>query len=86
MRDVRVVLIGGTSNAGKSTVARVVADRLGFGCRSTDRLAKHPGRPWPTPGQDTPAHVVRHHQSLTVHQLPTSVLDHYARPWPVSKR
>lgn len=43
VRDVRVVLIGGTSNVGKSTVAQVVAERLGFECLSTDGLARHPG-------------------------------------------
>jgi hypothetical protein len=39
----RVVLIGGTSHVGKSMVARVVATERGFECRSTDKLAKHPG-------------------------------------------
>ena len=44
MLDIRVVLIGGTSNVGKSTVADEVAAKLGFERLSTDSLARHPGR------------------------------------------
>ncbi|MFE6888194.1 hypothetical protein [Streptomyces sp. NPDC057694] len=82
MRDVRVVLIGGTSNVGKSTVAQVVAEKLGFAVLSTDALARHPGRPWRTPEREVPAHVAEHYGSLTVDELITSVLDHYDRLWP----
>ncbi|MFJ9907222.1 AAA family ATPase [Streptomyces sp. NPDC101152] len=82
MSDVRVVLIGGTSNVGKSTVARAVAERLGFACRSTDLLARHPGRPWRTPEREVPPHVAEHYASLTVDELITSVLGHYERLWP----
>ncbi|MFF2812022.1 hypothetical protein ACFVT2_33580 [Streptomyces sp. NPDC058000] len=82
MRGVRVVLIGGTSNVGKSTVAQVVAERLKFTYRSTDRLARHPGRPWRTPERAVPAHVAEHYATLPVDELIDSVLDHYARLWP----
>ncbi|MGY1499757.1 hypothetical protein ACW4TU_24805 [Streptomyces sp. QTS52] len=82
MGDVRVALIGGTSNVGKSAVAHVVAERLGFACRSTDGLARHPGRPWRTPGWEVPGHVAEHYRSLTVEELVSSVLDHYERLWP----
>ncbi|MFJ9619964.1 AAA family ATPase [Streptomyces noursei] len=82
MRGVRVVLIGGTSNVGKSTVAQVVAERLGFAYRSTDQLARHPGRPWRTAERAVPQHVAEHYASLPVDDLITSVLDHYARLWP----
>jgi 2-phosphoglycerate kinase len=82
MDDLRVLLIGGTSNVGKSTVARAVAERLGFELRSTDKLARHPGRPWNTPDRQVPAHVAEHYGSLTVDELITSVLDHYERLWP----
>ncbi|RPF38914.1 gluconate kinase [Streptomyces sp. TLI_185] len=82
MSGVRVVLIGGTSNVGKSTVARAVAERLGFAYRSTDLLARHPGRPWRTPEREVPAHVAEHYASLTVDELITSVLAHYERLWP----
>ncbi|MFF0503376.1 hypothetical protein ACFYUH_07215 [Streptomyces fimicarius] len=82
MRDVRVVLIGGTSNTGKSTVAEAVADRLGFEHRSTDGLARHPGRPWRTPEQEVPPHVAEHYGTLTTDELIASVLAHYERLWP----
>ncbi|MGC5535632.1 hypothetical protein [Streptomyces sp. SR-10] len=82
MRDVRVVLIGGTSNTGKSTVAEAVAERLGFEHRSTDGLARHPGRPWRTPEHEVPAHVAEHYGTLTTDELLASVLDHYERLWP----
>ncbi|MFD7296436.1 hypothetical protein ACFV9W_24380 [Streptomyces sp. NPDC059897] len=82
MRDVRVVLIGGTSNVGKSTVAQVAADKLGFEYLSTDKLARHPGRPWRTPEREVPTHVAEHYGSLAVDELITSVLGHYDRLWP----
>ncbi|MER5442974.1 hypothetical protein [Streptomyces sp. NPDC002790] len=77
-----MVLIGGTSNVGKSTVAQVVAEKLGFEYLSTDGLARHPGRPWRTPEREVPAHVAEHYGSLTVDELITSVLSHYDRLWP----
>lgn len=82
MQDVRVVLIGGTSHTGKSTVARAVAERLGFDCRSTDKLARHPGRPWRTPEWEPPPHVAEHYATLDAEALIRSVLDHYVRLWP----
>lgn len=77
-----VLLIGGTSNVGKSTVAQEVASRLGIGYRSTDYLARHPGRPWRTPEWEVPPHVAEHYASLPVDELIVSVLDHYERLWP----
>ncbi|WP_406114110.1 hypothetical protein [Kitasatospora purpeofusca] len=79
---VRVVLIGGTSNTGKSTLGRLVADRLGFAYRSTDTLARHPGRPWPVPGWEVPPHVAEHYRALAVEELVASVREHYARLGP----
>ncbi|GAA3586053.1 hypothetical protein GCM10022222_83330 [Amycolatopsis ultiminotia] len=78
----RVVLIGGTSNVGKSTAARQLAVRLGFAYQSTDHLARHPGRPWRTPDREVPPHVVEHYATLTVDELLDSVHAHYARLWP----
>lgn len=74
----RVLLIGGTSNVGKSTVAQLLARRLGFSYVSTDQLGRHPGRPWPDP----PAHVVEHYRSMTTDQLLDALLAHYARMQP----
>jgi 2-phosphoglycerate kinase len=82
MQDVRVVLIGGTSHTGKSSVARALAERLGFDCRPTDLLARHPGRPWRRPDWEVPPHVAEHYATLGVDELIRSVLDHYERLWP----
>lgn len=42
-----IILIGGTSHTGKSTLAARLGDRLGIDVMSTDKLGRHPGRPWP---------------------------------------
>jgi predicted kinase len=77
-RDVRVLLIGGTSHVGKSTVARALAAGLGWRHLSTDRLARHPGRPWGT----VPDHVREHYTSLPVPELTAAQLRHYEQMWP----
>lgn len=82
MGTVRVVLIGGTSHVGKSTVAELVAGRLGLDHLSTDGLARHPGRPWRTPEWEVPQHVAEHYRTLPVEELTASVLAHYTRLWP----
>ena len=81
----RVALIGGTSHAGKSTTARAVAARLGGEALSTDKLARHPGRPWPTPTWVVPDHVAEHYRTLTPDELIVSVLAHYGRVWPMAR-
>jgi 2-phosphoglycerate kinase len=78
----QVVLVGGTSHAGKSTVGRTLAGRLGHEYRTTDLLARHPGRPWPADGRDVPGHVAEHYATLTTDELIDSVLAHYERLWP----
>ncbi|MFD6099809.1 hypothetical protein ACFVWN_26685 [Nocardiopsis flavescens] len=82
MRDIRVVLIGGTSHTGKSTTAQVLAERLGFSYAGTDHLARHPGRPWRTPDREVPPHVAEHYGTLAPDELIASVLAHYERLWP----
>ncbi|AOS64550.1 AAA domain [Actinoalloteichus hymeniacidonis] len=73
------MLIGGTSNTGKSTVARLVADRLGFELVATDRLARHPGRPWPQPDWIPPPHVAEHYRTLSLDELIAAMLEHHRR-------
>lgn len=82
MTTPRVILIGGTSNTGKSTVARLVAAETGSDVQSTDSLARHPGRPWRTPEYELPPHVVEHYSTLSRAALLTDVLAHYERLWP----
>jgi 2-phosphoglycerate kinase len=74
---IRVILIGGTSHAGKSTTARYLADLIGWDLQSTDKLARHPGRPWNTPDFTVPPHVAEHYRELSVDDLVTDVLRHY---------
>ncbi len=81
----RVILVGGTSHVGKSTVAAVLAEQLGWEHQSTDTLARHPGRPWQTaPGREEI--VASHYESLTVQELVDDVLRHYEnKVWPLIK-
>lgn len=81
-----VVLIGGTSHTGKSTAAQSIATRFGWSYQSTDRLARHPGRPWRNDNSRVPQHVAEHYLSLSPEMLLKSVLQHYKHTvWPLVK-
>ena len=82
--NLRVILIGGSSHAGKSTVSESLAATLGWTYLSTDRLAAHPGRPWRrTPGEKVMDIVAEHYLNLSVDELMEDVLRHYrANVWP----
>ena len=82
MNELQVVLIGGTSHAGKSTLAQSLGRTLGWECISTDSLARHPGRPWKALQKPVPSHVVEHYSSLSAEALLADVLQHYQRMWP----
>ena len=82
--DCRVLLVGGTSHAGKSTLAQALASRLGWSDLTTDKLARHPGRPWQVPPLTVPPHVAEHYRSLPVDELIADVLRHYRQTvWPL---
>ena len=78
----RVILMGGSSHSGKSTLAQDLAYRLDADNLSTDSLARHPGRPWRATPDLIPAHVRTHYASLPVATLVAEVLAHYQRLWP----
>jgi hypothetical protein len=78
----KVVLVGGTSHAGKSTLARALAARLGGEALSTDQLGRHPGRPWRQGERDVPPHVAEHYGGLEPEALLDSVMRHYEGMWP----
>lgn len=82
--NLRVVLIGGSSHAGKSTVAESLAAKLGWSYLSTDKLAAHPGRPWRRRPEDKVMDIVaEHYLSLSVDELMEDVLRHYrVNVWP----
>jgi len=83
-RDLRVLLIGGSSHSGKSTLAQALAGRLGWDYRSTDKLARHPGRPWPTEAFIPPEHVGEYYLTLNVDELIVDVVRHYTdNVWPL---
>ncbi|HEY0737176.1 MAG TPA: hypothetical protein VGD69_19825 [Herpetosiphonaceae bacterium] len=82
MSTKRVLLIGGPSNAGKSTLAAGLAAQLGWRHISTDSLGRHPGRPWPSHGRAVPQHVVEHYLALSPDDLFDAVLHHYQRLQP----
>jgi 2-phosphoglycerate kinase len=79
----RVMLIGGSSHAGKSSLAAELAARLGCEALSTDKLARHPGRPWRQGEAPIPPHVVEHYSTLAPEALIASVSEHYGRMWPM---
>lgn len=81
--DLRVILIGGSSHVGKSTLADSLAARLGWAQIFTDKLARHPGRPWQPKPQQVPDHVAEHYLSLSVRELIEDMLHHYkVNVWP----
>jgi 2-phosphoglycerate kinase len=81
--DLRVILIGGSSHVGKSALGAALAARFGWSHVSTDRLARHPGRPWATPPRLVPDRVAEHYLSLSVDDLVEDVLRHYRENvWP----
>lgn len=57
----KVILIGGALHAGKSTLAKTLALKLGWRYVSTDSLARHPGRPWKPKPNRVPDHVAEHY-------------------------
>jgi len=73
----RAILIGGSSNVGKSTLAKALANKLGWHYIATDYLARHPGRPWRTTGEPIPSHVAEHYATLSTEELLEDVLRHY---------
>jgi 2-phosphoglycerate kinase len=82
--ETRAILIGGSSHTGKSTLGRALAAKLGWSYLATDKLARHPGRPWVgINGQAIPAHVIEHYRDLSTDALLLDVLSHYANNvWP----
>ena len=80
INETRVILIGGSSHVGKSTLAQSLATKLGWSYRSTDKLARHPGRPWVNANKKAiPEHVAEHYRTLSIDNLLLDVLSHYEK-------
>lgn len=75
----RLLLIGGASHVGKSTLAQSLASHLKWNCYSTDKLARHPGRPWQEGNKEIPQHVARYYEQLSADELIQDVLYHYRK-------
>ena len=79
----KVILIGGSSHVGKSTIATSLAAKLGWTHVSTDSLARHPGRPWKSAPDKVPDDVAEHYLCLSVDELIADVIHHYrVNVWP----
>ena len=82
-QNLRMILIGGSSHVGKSTLSESLAAELGWTKVSTDTLARHPGRPWKPEPEKVPDNVAKHYLSLSVDELLRDVLCHYrVNVWP----
>ena len=80
INETRVILIGGSSHAGKSTLGRALAAKLGWSYRSTDKLARHPGRPWVGADEKPiPEHIAEYYRDLSIDALFLDVLSHYEK-------
>ena len=80
----KVLLIGGTSHVGKSTLAKHLSASWGWQHLSTDQLARHPGRPWRQDRTQLSSDVTNHYSTLTADELIDSVCEHYrANVWPI---
>lgn len=80
INETRVILIGGSSHVGKSTLGQSLAAKLGWSYCSTDKLARHPGHPWVGAiGKAIPKHVAEHYKTLSVDALFLDVLLHYEK-------
>lgn len=80
INETQVILIGGSSDAGKSTLCRALAAKLGWSYRSTDKLAQHPRCPWVgANGKAIPEHVAEYYRELSVNALFLDVLSHYEK-------
>lgn len=77
----RVILIGGASHVGKSTLGASLGARPGWTHISTDSLARHPGRPWSVEPHKVPPHVAEHYLTLSIDELVADVLRHYRSMW-----
>lgn len=80
MTETKVILIGGTSHAGKSTLAQYATAKLNWNYLSTDKLARHPGKPWIQANKKIiPEHVVEHYRNLSPEELFVDVISHYQK-------
>ena len=76
------LLIAGTTHTGKSTLAASIGEALGWRILSTDKLARHPGRPWPT----VLPPVAEYYARLSPETIYQFLLHHHQNMWPNIRR
>ena len=76
-QQTRVILTGGSSHVGKSTLGKFLAKKQSWSYITTDSLARHPGRPWASTNSTVKDHVAEHYRTLSIESLLTDVLSHY---------
>jgi 2-phosphoglycerate kinase len=72
------ILIAGTSHVGKSTFAKAIARSLDRELISTDELARHPGRPWPS----AQPQVAEYYSKLSDDTIHWFLKAHHENLWP----
>jgi 2-phosphoglycerate kinase len=73
-----LIFIFGTSHVGKTTLANHFAKRLGLSIHSTDKMGRHPGRPW----LPIPAPVAEHYTRLSDDTIYWFLRVHQENLWP----
>ncbi|MEL6681133.1 MAG: hypothetical protein AAFQ09_00630 [Pseudomonadota bacterium] len=76
------LLIAGTSHTGKSTLATDIGSALGWRVASTDKMGRHPGRPW----ENAPAHVLEFYQKMSKTAVHAFLLHHHQNLRPTIAR
>ncbi|QFT33438.1 hypothetical protein K1718_21505 [Roseibium porphyridii] len=72
------LLIFGTSHAGKSTLATRIGKDLGWPALSTDKMGRHPGRPWPSVRKQ----VAEFYSKLSEETIYWFLRVHHENMWP----
>ncbi|MBO9098906.1 MULTISPECIES: AAA family ATPase [unclassified Rhizobium] len=76
------ILISGSSNVGKTTLATRLARQLGCDMISTDSLARHPGRPWP----EVRPPVAEYYSRLSDETIYWFLRVHHENMWPAIRQ
>lgn len=83
----KMVLVGGASHVGKSTLCASLVSLPGWNSMSTDQLGRHPGRPWVSSQRRVVRqHVAEHYLSLSAEELVKDLLDFQRKMWPTIER
>ncbi|MEL7109931.1 MAG: hypothetical protein AAGL99_11740 [Pseudomonadota bacterium] len=76
------LLITGTSHVGKTTLAASLSETLGCKTYHTDKMGRHPGRPWPK----VRPFIADFYASLRPETLLKLLLIHHQNMWPSIER